>query len=314
MLLETVKRILEPHGGRDGWFQTGVDGVHIIQLSENLPSNGSVYKPSLCITLQGAKQVAVGNETFDYGEMAFLLVAVAIPAFGRLTQASKERPFIGLTIELDVAMLREVVEELQDAPVPKDDRGIGVFTCPLQGELADTVLRLAKILDQPGAMQVLRPALMRELSYWLLEGPYGSEICKLVLPQTHLHRVADAIFVLRANYARTVRMEELAAAARMGLSSFHQHFKSLTAMTPLQYQKQLRLLEARRLMAAEEATVSTAAFEVGYESVSQFSREYSRLFGISPKQDSRALRSLLEGFAGGSQMRRSTESLVANAA
>jgi len=313
MLLETVKRFLEPHGGRDGWFATGVDGVHIIQLSDNLPSKGSVYKPSLCITLQGAKQVAVGDKTFDYGEMAFLLVAVDIPAFGRLVQASKARPCIGLTIELDVAILREVVEQMQEAPLPADDRGIGVFTSPLQGELADTVLRLVKTLDQPGAVPVLRPAIMRELSYWLLTGPHGSEICKLVLPHTHLHRVADAIFFLRENFTRTVRMEELAAAARMGLSSFHQHFKTLTAMTPLQFQKQLRLLEARRLMAADEVPVSTAAFEVGYESVSQFSREYSRLFGISPKRDSQGLRSLVAGFGQASHTPTSPQGLLAEA-
>lgn len=295
--LEAIKRHLHPYEGRDGWFATGVEGVHIIQLSDNLPSSGSVYKPSLCITLQGAKQVTVGEKVFDYGEMAFLLVAVALPAFGKLTEASRERPYIGLSIELDVGILREVMDELEEAPSPINDQAIGVFTSPLEGELAATVFRLVKMLDQPGAARVLRPGIMRELSYWLLIGPYGSEICKLVLPHTHLHKIADTIVHLRANFSKPIRIEELAASARMGLSSFHHHFKAVTSMTPLQYQKQLRLLEARRLIAAEETSVSHAAFNVGYESVSQFSREYTRMFGIAPKRDAQELRSLVVRFA-----------------
>lgn len=296
-LIEAVTRHLQPQGDRDGWFSTAVDGLHIMRLSELLPPSGTIYKPSLCITLQGAKEVNVGESVFSYGEMSYLLVAVEVPAFGRLVQASKERPYLGVTIELDVGVLREVMDELEDVPVPSDDRCIGVFAAALEGALADAVMRLVQLLDKPQAISILKPAIMRELCYWLLTGPHAGEVCKLVLPHTHLNRVAEAIYVLRDNYAKPIRVEDLAAAARMGLSSFHQHFKTLTSMTPLQYQKQLRLLEARRLMATEEMNVSNAAFQVGYESASQFSREYTRMFGVPPKRDAMELKSLAGRFA-----------------
>lgn len=297
MILEAVTRHLEPQGGREGWFATPVDGVHIMRMSEKLPVSGSVYKPSLCITLQGAKEVAIGEQVFGYGAGSFLLVAVEIPAFGSLAQATKEEPYVGLTVELDLGVLREVMDELEDAPVPSDDRCIGVFSAPLDGALADTVMRLVQLFDKPKAVQILRPVIMRELCYWLLTGPCAGEVCKLVLPHTHLHRVANAILMLRENYAKQMRVEDLAASAGMGLSSFHQHFKTLTSMTPLQFQKQLRLIEARRLMLAEDVNVSEAAFEVGYESPSQFSREYTRMFGVPPKRDVMKLKSLVGRFA-----------------
>jgi AraC-like DNA-binding protein len=251
-----------------------------------------VYKPSLCITVQGAKEVTFGEQLFDYGEMAFLLVTIEMPAFGTVTKASKERPYIGITIDLEVGVLREVMDELEDAPAPSDDRAIGVFASPLEGALADCVLRLVRLFDTPKAVPILKSSIMREICYWLLTGPHAGEVCKLVLPNTHHHRVADAIYLLRENFTKPVRIEHLAAAARMSPSSFHQHFKALTSMTPLQYQKQLRLLEARRLMASGEVNVSHAAFEVGYESPSQFSREYARMFGSPPKRDATELKSL----------------------
>lgn len=291
-----VQQHLESRGGGDGWYLTAIDGLHLVRLSENLPSSGSIYKPSLCITLQGAKQVAIGDDLFDYGELSFLLVAVDLPALERLTEASAERPYIGLTIEIDVAQLRAVMDELEDPPRPAAD-DTGVFTAPLDGGLADAVLRLVRLLDQPKAAPILTSAIMRELSYWLLTGPFGAQVCRTVLPHTHLHRVAEAILHLRENFARPVRMEELAGTARMGLSSFHQHFTTVTSMTPLQYQKRLRLLEARRLMMAEEVNVSAAAFDVGYESVSQFSREYRRMFGASPRRDLQQLKLVLPQLA-----------------
>jgi transcriptional regulator GlxA family with amidase domain len=150
--------------------------------------------------------------------------------------------------------------------------------------------RLMRVLDTPKAIPVLYPAIMREICFWLLTGAHGGEVRKLGLPDSHTRRITDAIYLLRDNFARPIRVEELAAAARMSLSSFHQHFKTLTSMTPLQYQKQLRLLEARRLMTADGANVSSAAYRVGYESASQFSREYSRMFGAAPKRDAMELR------------------------
>jgi len=160
-----------------------------------------------------------------------------------------------------------------------------VFVGKVDDALADCILRLMRMLATPKAIPILDPSVMREVCYWLLSGPHGGEICKLALPDSNIERVVKAVTLLHANFAQTLRIEHLADVARMSPSSFHQHFKALTSMTPLQFQKQLRLLEARRLMVSEAANVADAAYRVGYESASQFSREYSRTFGIAPKQD-----------------------------
>jgi AraC-like DNA-binding protein len=285
ILVEAVNRHLAQRGPDDGFFPTSVDGMHIIRLSETTLPNGAVYKPSLCITVQGTKEVAFGNAIFDYGEMGFLLVTVEMPAFGRVTTATKDRPYLGIAIDLDVGVLREVMDQLDDPPAPSNGQGIGVFASSLENDLADCVVRLVRLLDDQNATLILQPMIMREICFRLLTGPFAGEICKLALPNSHMQRVAEAIHLLRDNFTKPVRIEHLAAAARMSPTSFHQHFKTLTSMTPLQYQKQLRLLEARRLMASNDVNVSHAAFQVGYESPSQFSREYTRMFGTPPKRD-----------------------------
>jgi transcriptional regulator GlxA family with amidase domain len=155
----------------------------------------------------------------------------------------------------------------------------------MSAPLTDCMLRLVRLLDLPQAVPVLFPAIMREICFWLLTGENGGEVCKLALPDSHTRRIASAIYLLRDNFTRAIRVRELADAARMSVSSFHEHFKALTSMTPLQYQKQLRLLEARRLLLAGGLSVSGAAYRVGYESASQFSREYSRMFGGAPRLD-----------------------------
>ena len=292
-LAKAVTCYLDGQGhGTDGLFTTAFDSMNIIRLSEKTPPNGMVYKPSLCITLQGAKEVEFGDAIFEYGSMAFLLVSIEIPALGRVTEASQECPYVGITIDLDAGILREVMAELTQPPLPSNDQGIGVFVADLSEDLSDCVRRLIRLLDNPAAPPILWPAIMREICFWLLTGPHAGEVCKLVLPDSHMQRVAEAVHLLRANFAKPVRIERLAAVARMSLSSFHQHFKMLTSMTPLQYQKQLRLLEARRLMVSEGFNVSHAAFEVGYESASQFSRDYVRSFGTAPKRDVMELTSL----------------------
>ncbi|WP_346659129.1 helix-turn-helix domain-containing protein [Bradyrhizobium sp. 191] len=158
----------------------------------------------------------------------------------------------------------------------------------VDGPLADCVLRVIRMNEAPQAIPILYPTAVREICYWLLTSPHGGKLCRLVLSETNAARVSRAIHLIRTDLARMLRVEQLAEAARMSLSSFHQHFKALTSMTPLQFQKQLRLIEARRLMVTENASVTEAAYQVGYESASQFSREYSRMFGAPPKRDAMA--------------------------
>lgn len=201
---------------------------------------------------------------------------------------------MAISLEFDVGMMREVMEQLDKPPKPTGNAGLGIFVENLSQPLADCLVRLTRMLATPSAIPVLYPAIMREICFWLLTGPNGGEVCKLVLPDGQTRRIADAIRLLRDNFAEPVRIEQLAAAARMSPSSFHQHFKTLTSMTPLQYQKQMRLLEARRLMVAGHANVESAAYQVGYESASQFSREYTRMFGTPPKRDVTEMRMAAE--------------------
>lgn len=284
-IVEAMKRHISARGSAQGYFHTPVPGMTAMWSDGTTLASGMEYKPSLCITLQGAKQVTFGDTMFDYGELAFLLVSIHTPAFGCIVSATPERPYLGLTLDLDVGMLRTVMDELEPRPVPSPDRTIGVFASTLSDDLTDCLRRLVRLLDEPAAIGVLAPGIMREICFRLLTGPNAREICKLVLPNTHMRRIADAIHLLRENFTRPVRIEHLADVARLSPSSFHQHFKALTSMTPLQYQKQLRLLEARRLILSEEVNAAHAAFQVGYESPTQFSREYARMFGNPPRRD-----------------------------
>ncbi|WP_158902599.1 AraC family transcriptional regulator [Burkholderia sp. L27(2015)] len=290
-LVEVISRHMDANGG-DGLFITPIDGLFLMRRALPAIPAHLIYRPALCLVVQGGKSISIGKKVLDYTAMQALIVSVELPAFGRVTQASAQQPFLGVTVEFDIGVMREVMQELDAPPKPNGTAGLGVFVSDCDGPLADCVLRLIRLLDTPNAIAVLQRAIMREICFWLLTGPHAGEVCKIALPNSHTQRVANAIYVLRDHYARTVRIEELAEAAQMSPSSFHQHFKALTSMTPLQYQKQLRLVEARRLMADDAANVETAAYQVGYESASQFSREYSRMFGTPPKRDVAALKAI----------------------
>jgi AraC-like DNA-binding protein len=289
-LKEALTRYIEANGGADGIFYTAIDGLVLIRAGREQVPTHVINRPALCIVAQGAKQVTIGNDVFDYGKMHALVARVELPAFNRVTRASKEEPFLGIALELDIGVMCNVMEELAAPPKLDSAGGLCVFVDDFGGQLADCLLRLVRMLETPKAIPILYPSVMREICFWLLAGPNGGEVCKLALPSSHARCVAKAIYLLRENFIRPVRIEQLADAARMSPSSFHQHFKMLTSMTPLQYQKHLRLLEARRLMMRDGIRVTDAAYRVGYESASQFSREYVRMFGQSPKRDVKELK------------------------
>jgi AraC-like DNA-binding protein len=265
----------------------------VLRATRKVPGNPQLYRPSLCVVVEGTKQIEFGGESLEYGTMQCLIVSMVTPAFGRIIGARPGEPFLGVTIELDVGVMRSVLEEMETPPTPSPNEGPCLFVADVAEPLANCVLRLMRMAQTPEAVPILFPAVMREVYYWLLTSPHGGEICKLVTPETHLERISRAIRLMRDNFAQTLRGEQLAQAAGMSPSSFQQHFKALTLMTPIQFQKQLRLLEARRLMVADAAKVTDAAYRVGYESASQFSREYSRAFGIAPKRDVTGLKALM---------------------
>ncbi|CDG83675.1 AraC family transcriptional regulator [Janthinobacterium agaricidamnosum] len=288
-LLHAVQRYTDKQTG-DSPFATAIKGFTILRSDHEKPPSHLIFKPALCIVVQGAKWALFGDRHVDYGPGQALLVSVEMPAFGRVAQASADRPYLGLVIEFDLAVMREVMEQLDTPPQTGSRVASSVFVTDFDGPLADCALRMVRLLDTPQAIGLLYPAIMREMCYWLLSGPHGSEVAGMALGSRHAQRIVGAIHALRDRYAETVSIEELAVIAQLSPSAFHRQFKMLTSMTPLQYQKQLRLLEARRLMVADAANVETSAFRVGYESASQFSREYARMFGAPPRRDIAALK------------------------
>jgi AraC-like DNA-binding protein len=259
--------------------------IAIMRSDHPKPPTHMVSRPSLCVVAQGAKWATFGGERLEYKENEALVVGVATPSVGRVVRASREAPCLVLALELDLAVMREVAEGLDIRPAPQRDSFRGSFVADFTGPLMDCAVRLARLLAQPEAMRMLYPLLMREICYWLLTGEQGREIVSLCLSTSPSGRIMDAVHDLRDRFRGTVRIEELAALAQLSPTAFHRQFKALTSLTPGQYQKQLRLLEARRLMISEGLKAEGAAYRVGYESASQFSREYARMFGAPPRRE-----------------------------
>ncbi|PWB67450.1 MAG: AraC family transcriptional regulator [Deltaproteobacteria bacterium] len=241
-------------------------------------------EPSVVLVVQGAKRMLVGDDAYAYDSERFLIASLDIPASSEVVRASPDRPCLGLVLKLDLRMLAELVAQAH-LPPPKDRsvaRGMALGT--VTPTLLESFKRLTDLLDEPDAIEVLAPLVRREIHYRLLTSDQAGRLRQLASVGSQSHFVARAIEWLKANYASPLRVEELAERVHMSTSSLHHHFRELTAMSPLQYQKWLRLSEARRLMLNEGFDAASAAFEVGYESPSQFSREYARLFGAPPKR------------------------------
>jgi AraC-like DNA-binding protein len=241
------------------------------------------------LVVQGAKQATLNDETYLYGPGNYLLNSVDLPVLCNVTQASPEKPYLSFTLRLDPAQMAALISENLPPPGSNGyERGMGVS--PLSDGLQDAVLRLLRLLDSPQDIPILYPLIEREILYRLLTGPQGHRLRQIAISDSQPHQISRAIDWLRQNYASPLRIDDLARQVNMSSSSLHHHFKAITAMSPLQYQKQLRLQEARRLMLVEQLDAASAAHHVGYESPSQFSREYSRQYGAPPRQDVARLR------------------------
>lgn len=236
--------------------------------------------------LQGAKSLRLGTELISYGTGDYLLTSLDLPVAWRVTEASPEVPHLCLGLAIDSEKLLELLSRI-DIPSPAahtdGQRGMAVNVAP--PELLDAAIRLLRLLDRPGDIPAMAPLIEQEILYRVLTGPDGARLINIATADSHSNRIARAVAWLKENFARPLRIEDLADRVSMSVSSFHHHFKSVTAMTPVQYQKQLRLHEARRLMLVERLDAGTAGHRVGYQSPSQFSREYSRLYGASPARD-----------------------------
>ncbi|MEL6555598.1 MAG: AraC family transcriptional regulator [Cyanobacteria bacterium J06621_11] len=256
----------------------------------------SIYEPALAIIVQGKKKILLGEETYHYGVAQHLIVSVELPVRGYHVEATVENPFLGLLIKLSPVELYDILTQIQpsiekQAKTEKPGKVCrGLFVGDVDWPLLDCAYRLTQLLDTPQDISFLAPIILRELYYRLLTGAQGEAIRQLATSGSNMQRIAGVIELIKTDFAQSLGVESLAAQANMSVSSFHRHFKSVTSMSPLQYQKQLRLLEARRLMLAADADATQAAYQVGYESPSQFSREYSRMFGAPPIQDIQQLR------------------------
>ena len=286
-LLERALRNAETNGDGSGMSATPIPGLATVRAHAPSGLMHDIMRPLVCLVLQGAKQCTMGTRSFAFSAGDSLMITADVPTTSRITRASPAAPYCSLVLELDPAVIADLVGHI-DAPATGEEPPVRVD--PTDAEVADAALRLMRLLDRPASLPVLQAQMVREMHYWLLAGRHGAAIRRLGWPDGHVRRVARAVAVLRAEFARHVPVERLAAVAGMSPSSFHQHFRAVTSLSPLQFQKQLRLIEARRLMLTEQASASSAAFAVGYESVPQFTREYGRLFGLPPVRDVKAAR------------------------
>jgi len=286
-LRAAASRYAQAHASPAGVAQTPIPGLAVIRALQPTGLDYAISRPLACLVLQGAKRVALGADTFDFSAGDSLLIMADVPTVSQITRAGAGEPYLSLVLDLDLGLIAELALEMKLGPV---DPGAPVRVEQTDAEVADAALRLMRLVERPSALPVLQAQLVREMHYWLLAGRHGQAIRQLGWPGSAAQRIARAVALLRAGFAQPLPVERLAAAAGMSPSSFHQHFRAATSLSPLQFQKQLRLIEARRLMTAEGATASSAAFAVGYESVQQFTREYRRMFGLPPGKDAEAIR------------------------
>ncbi|MDG6399006.1 AraC family transcriptional regulator [Pseudomonas quasicaspiana] len=287
---ERLARIIGDRIDRPGDFGTPIEGLGFFRREHPSPPVVCMVEPSIILVARGEKQLWVGGEGYPYDPSRFLITSLNLPANSEVLAASPEQPCLGLTLKLDVRMLAELaaqggLSQVRDKSVVG---GVGIGT--VTDALLASFERLLGLLEEPDAIAILAPLIKREIHYRLLMSDQASRLRQITAVDGQGYRIAKAIDWLKLNYTSALRVDELAAQVQMSAATFHHHFRQLTAMSPLQYQKWLRLNEARRLMLNEHKDVSTAAFKVGYESPSQFSREYSRLFGVPPKRDISVLR------------------------
>lgn len=261
----------------------------IYRIENPIEQTSYIQEPAVCLIVQGSKRVLLGDEEYFYDENSYLITSVDLPVTAQILDASKETPYLGFILKLDKKQIARMLLDDHIAPARNGAADRGLAVSRLELPLAQAFLRLIDLLDQPDDIPVLAPLIQQEIIYRLLTGEQGKRLQQVSMVGSHSHQIARAIDWLKENYAKSFKIDDLAALSGMSTSSLHHHFRAMTAMSPLQFQKRLRLNEARQIMLMEQKDATTAAFEVGYESPSQFSREYSRLFGAPPSKDIKRL-------------------------
>ncbi len=276
--------------GEDGAVEAP-GGLRLLRWSSPTPKNHGVSSPAFCVIAQGSKEVLLGDDRYRYDASHYLITAAALPTATRVTEASEERPYLGVVLGLDSALVGSVMVEAGH-PAPGEHGAVRAFdVSPLDAGLLNAVVRLVRLLDAPAEeVRFLRPLVTREIVFRLLRGEQGGRLRQIAVLGGHAHRIAGALERLRQDFDRPLRIEDVARESGMSVSGFHHHFKAVTAMSPLQFQKRMRLQEARRLMLGEDLDAASAGYRVGYGDASHFNREYKRLFGAPPARDVERLR------------------------
>jgi AraC-like DNA-binding protein len=291
---ELVERIAR--ATRTDGIAQPLPGLHLTRSSSPLGPAHGVFEPSLCVIAQGSKEVLLGESRYRYDPFHYLLTTVDLPYAGQVLEASPARPYLSLRLELAPTLVSSVMVEAGHSS-PRDQASVrAIAVSPLDGNLLDAVLRLVRLLDAPADVPVLLPLITREIIYRLLVGEQGGRLRHLALQEGYTPDIARAVKRLRQDFDQPLRIEDLARELGMSVSGLHHHFKAVTALSPLQFQKQLRLQEARRLMLGEALDAASAAYRVGYRDASHFNREYKSLFGVPPMRDVQRLRDEVSTF------------------
>ena len=286
---ETLARRLARFCSDENRVDTPVRGLSFHYWPTPTAPTSYMLQPSICLIGQGKKRLHLEEQSFDFDPNSFLITSVGLPVVSQITEASEEAPYYGLTLELDLKTIARMILE-HDMPLAKaSGRRVGVAVSRLSPNLLDAFLRLVDLLDAPEDIPAIAQLIQQEIYHRLLTSDQGPRLRQIVSSESHSYQIARAIDWLTNNYEKTVRVEELAEKSGLSASAFHSHFKAMTAMSPLQFQKKIRLNEARRLMLNDHFDANSAAFEVGYESPTQFSREYRRMFGAPPARDIKRL-------------------------
>lgn len=287
--------LIDRYAKADGVHATPIPRAFLIRSARPTLPLHTLYEPAVCIIAQGRKQAILGDAVYVYDRDKYLVISVDVPVVGQIIDASEAAPYLCLRLDLDVATLGSLLLDAGPAPngmAPAPALSLSSVT----PELIDAVIRLLRLLDTPEDIPVLAPLAEREILFRLLRGDQTAKLREIALGDSKLRQINRAIGFIKENYRETFRIEDLSDVARMSASALHSHFKSVTAMSPLQFQKQLRLQEARRLMLQGLCDAATASHSVGYTSPSQFSREYRRLFGLPPQRDIARLKTFPDGF------------------
>lgn len=286
-----LARLIAAYAPHDGSFDLRIPGLHASRFSRiNKECVHALRVSSLCIVAEGAKTVIVGDEVYEYDASRMIVFSVALPVAAQVTRATHSEPYLSLRLDLDPHKIAELILRVFPHGVPPAQERSAVYITPADASIVNAATRLMECLAEPGDAELVAPLVMDEILIRLLRSPIGIRVAQMGFAESSVDRVAKAISWLRANFSQPMKVEDLAGLVHMSVSSFHEHFKSVTSMSPLHYQKVLRLQEARRLMLSTMMDAGTASQRVGYLSASQFSREYSRFFGSAPTRDIARLR------------------------